>query len=91
MQFSSILALMAAAGVFSAPVAMPEPAPLLEARQGTPIPGKYIIKMKDSGLTNTTYVALKLLKGSADYIYNMGSFQGFAAEMSENVIGFWKP
>jgi subtilisin family serine protease len=86
MQFSSILTLMAAAGVFSAPVAMPEPAPLLEARQGTPIPGKYIVKMKESGLTNTTYVALKLLKGSADQIYNMGSFQGFAAEMSENVV-----
>ncbi|KAF3032196.1 subtilisin-like serine protease [Didymella keratinophila] len=77
---------MAAAGVFSAPVAMPEPAPLLEARQGTPIPGKYIVKMKDSGLTNTTYVALKLLQGSADHVYNMGSFQGFAAQMSDSVV-----
>lgn len=87
MQFSAIVTLMVAAGVFSVPVAMPESAPLLEARQGTPIPGKYIVKMKDSGLNiDTTYVALKLLKGSADQIYNIGSFQGFAAEMSESVV-----
>lgn len=86
MQLSSILALMAASGVFSAPVAMPEPAPLLEARQGTPIPGKYIVKMKDAGLTNTTYVALKLLNKSADQIYNIGDFQGFAAELSDSVV-----
>lgn len=77
---------MAAAGVLSAPVAMPEPAPLLEARQGAPIPGKYIVKMKDAGLTNTTYIALKLLQKSADQVYNIGSFQGFAAEMSDSVV-----
>lgn len=86
MHYSAIITLMAAAGVLSAPVAMPEPAPLLEARQGAPIPGKYIVKMKDAGLTNTTYIALKLLQKSADQVYNIGSFQGFAAEMSDSVV-----
>ena len=87
MQLSAILTLTVAAEVFSAPVAMPDPAPLLEARQGTPIPGKYIVKMKDFGLNvNTTSSALQLLQGSPDHVYNIGSFQGFAAEMSESVV-----
>ncbi|KAF2994394.1 subtilisin-like serine protease [Curvularia kusanoi] len=84
MQLSFALILAAAAGVYSAPVA--QPAPLLEARQGTAIPGKYIVKMKDSGATNTTTAALKLLNKSANTVYTLNGFQGFAAEISDSVV-----
>ncbi|UPX16291.1 uncharacterized protein EKO05_0006700 [Ascochyta rabiei] len=86
MQLQFILTLIAAAGVVSAPVPVAEPAPLLEARDGTAITGKYIVKMKDGGLIDTTQIALALLKKDASQVFNFGKFQGFAAEMSDSVL-----
>lgn len=86
MQFTFVFPLIVATGILSAPVAIPEPAPLLEARQGKPIPGKFIVKMKDAGLIDSTQIALNLLGKKAHQTYNFGRFQGFAAEMNETVL-----
>jgi subtilisin family serine protease len=92
MQLSLILALAAAAValpaplILPAPVALPTPAPLLPARQGSSVPGRFIVKMKNNSLASLINNALNLLDGEADHVYDFGDFSGFAAEMSDDVL-----
>ncbi|KAF3033452.1 subtilisin-like serine protease [Didymella heteroderae] len=86
MQLILFCGMTAIAGVLSAPVTILEPAPLLEPRQGTTIPGKYIVKMKDASGQDTINLALKLLNKPADQVYRIGVFQGFAAALSDSDV-----
>lgn len=92
MQLSLILALAAAAValpaplILPAPIALPTPAPLLPARQGSSVPGRFIVKMKNNSLASLINNALNLLDGEADHVYDFGDFNGFAAEMSDDVL-----
>jgi hypothetical protein len=78
MKLSLILALL--------PLALSAPAPMIVPRAGTPIPGKYIVKMKNQDLQNLINVALKLLQKDPAHVYGFGNFGGFAAEMADDIV-----
>ena len=78
MKLSVVLALL--------PLAMALPAPLLVPRAGSPIPGKYIVKLKNENLENLINTALKLLKKDPAHVYKFGNFGGFAAEISDDIV-----
>lgn len=62
------------------------PAPVLEPRAGTPIPGKYIVKLQNQNLQTALEGALKLLKKDPAHVYQFGNFGGFAAEISDDIV-----
>lgn len=62
------------------------PAPILEPRAGTPIPGKYIVKLQNQNLQTLLETALKVLKKDPAHVYQFGNFGGFAAEMSDDIV-----
>lgn len=86
MQLILFYGLTAIASVLSTPVPVPEPAPLLEPRQGKTIPGKYIVKMRDAGALNTLTAAIKLSDSRPDHVYRIDKFQGFAATLNASQI-----
>ncbi|PVI05087.1 subtilisin-like serine protease-like protein PR1A [Periconia macrospinosa] len=62
-------------------------APLITPRAGTVIPGKYIVKFKESEVsTSAVESAIRLLNKSPEYVYNIGKFQGFSAELSDATL-----
>lgn len=68
------------------PAVLALPAPVIVPRAGTPIPGKFIVKMKNQNLENLINTALKLLKKDPAHVYKFGAFGGFAAEMSDDIV-----
>lgn len=78
MKLSLLLALL--------PAVLALPAPVLIPRAGSPIPGKYIVKMKNGNLESLINNALKLLNKDPAHLYNFGGFGGFAAEMNDQVV-----
>ncbi|KAL2130954.1 hypothetical protein VTI74DRAFT_5737 [Chaetomium olivicolor] len=89
MHFSTaLLALLPAA--FAAPAAEPQPvdkrAPIITARAGRVVPGKYIIKLKE-GVSDDAFNAAvgKLGKSKADHIYR-GKFKGFAGKIEDAIL-----
>lgn len=68
------------------PVVLALPAPVIIPRAGAPIPGKFIVKMKNQNLENLINTALKLLKKDPAHVYKFGGFGGFAAEMSDDIV-----
>ncbi|KAF2626159.1 oryzin precursor [Macroventuria anomochaeta] len=79
MQLTLLLSLLPA-------MALALPAPVLQPRAGTPIPGKYIVKLKNQNLQVLIEDALKLLKKDPAHVYQFGNFGGFAAEMSDDIV-----
>ncbi|KAH6633131.1 oryzin precursor [Boeremia exigua] len=67
-------------------LAAPPPAPVLPALAGTPIAGRYIVRLKNQGLQPILEGALKLLKKQPAHIYKFGTFSGFAADISDDVV-----
>lgn len=72
------------------PLASALPAPNLAPRDGTPIPGKYIVKLKSNsnkGLSIPAIInnVLAQVKADAQQTYNFGNFAGFAASMNETL------
>lgn len=61
-------------------------APVLTPRAGQVIPGKYIVKFKDSEFTTAVEGAIGLLKKAPAHVYGFGKFKGFAAEMSDDMV-----
>ncbi|KAH7083070.1 subtilisin-like protease [Paraphoma chrysanthemicola] len=78
MKLSLLLALL--------PLALAAPAPIIVPRAGSPIPGRYIVKMKNQNLQQLIDIALKLLKNDPAHVYGFGNFGGFAAEMSDDIV-----
>ncbi|KAI8941275.1 hypothetical protein NX059_002505 [Plenodomus lindquistii] len=74
------------------PLTIAAPAPL-EPRDGTPIPGKYIIKLKSSasstkGLSIPQLLsnALQQVQANAQQTYKFGNFNGFATTLSDSAV-----
>lgn len=68
------------------PAVLALPAPVLVPQAGTPIPGKYIVKMKNGGSSNLVDAALKLLNKKPSHVYKSNGFGGFAAEISDQIV-----
>lgn len=68
------------------PVVLALPAPVIVPRAGTPIPGKFIVKMKNQDLENLINTALKMLKKDPAHVYKFGAWGGFAAEMTDDIV-----
>lgn len=67
-------------------LALAAPAPVLQPRAGTPIPGRYIVRMKNQGLKLALDTALGLLEKEPAHVYNFGNFGGFAAEINDDIL-----
>ncbi|KAH7396922.1 subtilisin-like protease [Phaeosphaeria sp. MPI-PUGE-AT-0046c] len=78
MKLSILLALL--------PLALAAPAPMIVPRAGSPIPGRYIVKMKNENLQNLIDTALKLLRKDPAHVYGFGTFGGFAADMADDIV-----
>jgi hypothetical protein len=78
MKLSLLLALL--------PAVLALPAPVLIPRAGTPIPGRYIVKMKNDNLEVLINTALKLLRKDPAHVYKFGSFGGFSADMADDIV-----
>ncbi|KAJ4354772.1 hypothetical protein N0V95_003545 [Ascochyta clinopodiicola] len=79
MQLTLLLSLLPA-------VAFALPAPVLQPRAGSPIPGQYIVKLQNQNLQAIIEGALKLLKTDPIHVYQFGDFGGFAAEISDDIV-----
>lgn len=79
MQLSLLLLLLPA-------LALAAPAPVIQPRAGTPIPGRYIVKLQNNVLQNVLQAALDLLNVAPAHVYQFEGFSGFAAEISDNVL-----
>jgi hypothetical protein len=83
----SLLAIMKASMILALlPLALAAPAPMLVPRAGTPIPGRYIVKMKNQNLEQIINAALKLLNKDPAHVYGFGNFGGFAADMADDIV-----
>jgi hypothetical protein len=78
MKLSVLLALL--------PLALAAPAPMIVPRAGSPIPGRYIVKMKNQDMQNLINTALKLLTKDPAHVYGFGGFGGFAADMADDIV-----
>lgn len=78
MQLSVLLALL--------PLALAAPAPMIIPRAGSPIPGRYIVKMKNENLQNLINTALAILQKDPVHTYGFGNFGGFAADMADDIV-----
>jgi hypothetical protein len=68
------------------PLVLAAPAPMVLPRAGSPIPGRYIVKMKNQDLQQLIETALKLLKKDPAHVYGFGNFGGFAADMADDMV-----
>ncbi|KAK3986777.1 putative cuticle-degrading protease precursor [Cladorrhinum sp. PSN332] len=87
MLFSATALLALAPAVLAAPAAqgaLDKRAPLIEARAGAKLPGKYVIKIKD-GLSDS--VVTKVIGGrKADKVYKGAGFKGFAGALDSTAL-----
>jgi subtilisin family serine protease len=79
MQLSLLLSLLPA-------LALAAPAPIIQPRAGSPIPGRYIVRLKNENLQNVLENALKLLSKDPAHVYQFEGFTGFAAEINDNIV-----
>lgn len=78
MKLSLLLALL--------PFALAAPAPVIIPRAGSPIPGRYIVKMKNENFQQLINTALGLLRKDPAHVYGFGGFGGFAADMQDDIV-----
>ncbi|KAH3984866.1 hypothetical protein HBI26_065160 [Parastagonospora nodorum] len=78
MKLSVLLALL--------PLALAAPAPVIVPRAGSPIPGRFIVKMKNENLQQLVDTALKLLRKDPAHVYKFAGFGGFAADMADDIV-----
>ncbi|AEO63696.1 757f3bf4-079b-4659-8909-cf4dae84328f [Thermothielavioides terrestris] len=80
-----LLALLPAA--FAAPTAEPleKRAPLIAARAGRKVPGKYVVVMKDGVSEDSLLEAVAKLE-SPDHVYRSGKFKGFAGKLEDALL-----
>ena len=88
MRFSTALLVLLPA-VLAAPTAEPisKRAPIIRARAGHVVPGKYIIKLKEGTSDDALNHAVgKLGKTKADHVYRSHKFKGFAGKIEAAVL-----
>lgn len=85
MRFANFLAVLPLAAGAPSLSRREEPAPLLEARGGQAIPGKFIVKFREGSPLSAIQNALSLLNGNADHVFK-NVFSGFAASMNTVVV-----
>lgn len=62
-------------------------APVVTPRSGQVIPGRYIVKFKDSDFTTLAINSvLALLPAAPAHTYNLNTFKGFAGELSDALV-----
>jgi hypothetical protein len=61
-------------------------APVLYPRAGQAVPGKWIVKMNNDVLEDIVEEALNLLTKEPEHRYAFGNYQGFAAEISDDIV-----
>lgn len=62
-------------------------APVLTPRAGQVIPGRYIVKFKESDFTTSAIdSALALLPAAPAHTYTLKNFKGFAGELSDELV-----
>jgi len=91
MHFSTALVATLLPAVLAAPAPagpIDRRAPILEARAGEVIPGKYIIKLKEGYSDDTLEKVLSRvgIKGKTDHVYKMRRFKGFAGKLDDKVL-----
>lgn len=87
MHFSTaLLALLPAA--LAAPTVEPldRRAPVIAARAGHVLPGKYVIKLKEGASDDALEAALGKLKDKADHVYRRRKFKGFAGKLEAALL-----
>lgn len=78
--------------VFAAPAAEPldKRAPIIAARAGQVVPGKYIIKLKDDADDDVLDRAVGRLgksgRSKADHVYRGSRFKGFAGKIDDSTL-----
>jgi hypothetical protein len=78
MKLESLLAIL--------PLALAAPAPMIVPRAGSPVPGHYIVKYKNEQPQQCIDTALKHLKKVPTHKYKIGNWNGFAADMPDDVV-----
>lgn len=62
-------------------------APIVTPRSGEVIPGRYIVKFKDSDFAvSAVNSALALLPKAPAHTYSMKTFKGFAGELNDELV-----
>ncbi|KAK3326988.1 peptidase S8/S53 domain-containing protein [Cercophora scortea] len=83
MLVSTLLALAPALALAAPATVIDKRAPIIEPRGATIIPGKYIVKFKESASAASIDAAIAKLSHKADHVFKAGQFKGFAGKISE--------
>ena len=87
---TSILLAAALPLALAAPAAVTNDAPIIAAREGFAIPGKYIVKMKNDAAQEIIEKAIAILSKEPQHRYGFGNFKGFAAEIRDDIVEILK-
>jgi hypothetical protein len=68
------------------PFVLAAPAPIITPRDAKIIPGKYIVKLKETAAKGKLDEAISLLSSKPDFKYGFGSFNGFAGKISDATV-----
>jgi len=68
------------------PFVLAAPAPIITPRGAQVIPGKYIVKLKESASKANLEEAVSLLKEKPEHKYGFGKFAGFAGKINAATI-----
>lgn len=66
--------------------ALAAPAPIITPRDAKVIPGKFIVKLKESASKAKLDEAISLLASKPEFKYGFGSFNGFAGKISDATV-----
>lgn len=89
MHFSTLLLALLPAAALAAPASgtLDKRAPIIAAKAGRVVPGKYIIKFKDGTSDDVLDRTVgKLGKTKADHIYRGRKFRGFAGKIEDALL-----
>ena len=88
MHFSTaLLALLPAALAAPTTGTVDKRAPIIAARAGQVVPGKYVIKLKDGVADDALEAAIaKLGESKADHVYRGRKFKGFAGKLEAALL-----
>jgi hypothetical protein len=62
------------------------PAPVIPPRAGSPIPGRYVVKIQRHNYAAILKAARNMLKQDPIHVYDFGNFGGFTADMTDDMV-----
>lgn len=68
------------------PITFALPAPVIPPRAGSPIPGRYVVKIQRHNYAAILRAARNMLKREPIYVYDFGDFGGFTADMTDDIV-----